>query len=306
MVEFRFAEWMAKFNKSYDNLAEYNQKLANYIQNDIRLVEHVRDHPEMTYTVAHNYHSDLSEDERLARFQEIEEDDEYDYVVPPMANSELMNLYATNLDWCKKGHCNAIRFQGKCQSCWAFSANAVFESKHSIKHGVLTTASEQQCVSCQNTPSCGGGVQGRCLGTSQTFNGFAHLSEFPYTSGQKGVVPKCSLSKYGNSNKRIRGNVKIGITKYSHSAMFSEIQNGPVWTNLHGSATAFHNYDGGIINSGCDASKLDHGVAVVGYGVTSSGTGYWRIRNSWAKSWGESGYARIIKMGDGDGMCGMY
>lgn len=59
-----------------------------------------------------------------------------------------------------------------------------------------------------------------------TGDGFAHLSEFPYTSGQKGVVPKCNLSKYGNSNKRIRGNGKISLTKYSHSAMFTEIQNG--------------------------------------------------------------------------------
>ena len=50
---------------------------------------------------------------------------------------------------------------------------------------------------------------------------------------------------------------------------------------------------------------MDHGVAVVGYGhadVNGTDTPYWWVRNSWGKTWGESGYMRIIR---GKNACGI-
>jgi len=45
---------------------------------------------------------------------------------------------------------------------------------------------------------------------------------------------------------------------------------------------------------------LDHGVIVVGYG-----SNFWKVRNSWGASWGESGYVRLARTGNGAGMCGV-
>merc|ERR1712034_181562 len=63
-------------------------------------------------------------------------------------------------------------------------------------------------------------------------------------------------------------------------------------------------YSGGIAHpskSACSPKKLDHGVAIVGFGV-ESGTKFWVIRNSWGASWGEKGYYRIVR---GAGACGL-
>ena len=63
----------------------------------------------------------------------------------------------------------------------------------------------------------------------------------------------------------------------------------------------FQQYGGGIF-SGCTAgAKVDHAIAVVGYG-TENGEDYWLIKNSWGPSWGENGFIRLKR---GVGMCGI-
>ena len=47
--------------------------------------------------------------------------------------------------------------------------------------------------------------------------------------------------------------------------------------------------------------QLDHCVQVVGYDTTKT-PGYWIVKNSWGKDWGESGYIRIQM---GHDLCGI-
>ena len=46
----------------------------------------------------------------------------------------------------------------------------------------------------------------------------------------------------------------------------------------------------------CQPGATNHITSLVGWGVDSKNTPYWILRNSWATSWGLSGYA-LFKRG---------
>ena len=77
------------------------------------------------------------------------------------------------------------------------------------------------------------------------------------------------------------------------------LQYGPVVT-AHFVSEPFKFYESGVFDgSGCDQGKLEyvnHASVIVGYDLTAT-IPYFKLRNSWADDWGESGYYRM-KIGE--------
>lgn len=63
-------------------------------------------------------------------------------------------------------------------------------------------------------------------------------------------------------------------------------------------AETWNSYSSGIMTV-CPVKPIDHCVQAVG---VDTGSGYWKVRNSWGTSWGEKGYIRIQY---GKNLCGL-
>jgi hypothetical protein len=64
------------------------------------------------------------------------------------------------IDWRDRGVLNAVRNQGGCGSCWAFSAVGAIEAAHAVQGKGLPQVSEQELVDCSRAygnQGCGGG-----------------------------------------------------------------------------------------------------------------------------------------------------
>ena len=101
------------------------------------------------------------------------------------------DVTATEVDWRTQGVVRAVRDQGGCGSCWAFSTVANSESAYAIKTGQLYDLSEQHPVDCSslNYGCDGGWMEYGAL--FLTTNGAILEKDYPYTSGATRLTGKC-------------------------------------------------------------------------------------------------------------------
>jgi len=177
-----------------------------------------------------------------------------------------------------------VKNQGYCGSCWAFSATEQIESDSMRTLGTSYILSPEQITQCDTTSyGCNGGWTEHAYKYVNKAGGIETEADYPYTS-YSGTTGTCS---YVKSKSVIK--VDSYKTISGESSMASYVQaTGPLSVCLD--ASSWNSYTGGIM-SVCGQS-VDHCVQAVGVYPASSG-GYWKVRNSWGTSWGESGYIRL-------------
>jgi C1A family cysteine protease len=293
--EAAFTSWMVKYEKNYAPEEIFYR--FEVFKSNMDFVEEWNN-ANHTSTVEMNKYADLTSAEFGMIYNGLKTELARGGKVATL--SDLPQTYPSgSLDWRQSGAVTGVKDQGQCGSCWAFSTTGSMEGVIKIKHGVLTSLSEQALVDCSTSygnMGCNGGLMDNAFKYAMA-KGLPTEAAYPYTSGTTGKGGTCkayTMSAY----TQLTGYKDVTHTADALGAA-SDIE--PVSVAIQANQPAFQLYKGGVITSGC-GTNLDHGVLVAGYGTDASAGPYWLVKNSWGTSWGEAGYVRISRNND---VCGI-
>jgi len=279
--KYMWEQYKQEYHKSYTTESEETTRFGNFLTNLKIAEKRNAEEKAANGTAVHGItkFSDLSQEEFASRYllsdasKRVGGAEVLEISEPPKMDLGLV-------DWAGK-LTTPVKDQGYCGSCWAFSATEQIESDIMRTKGQTVLLSVEQIVQCDSTSyGCSGGWTENAYSYVKKAGGLEKESDYPYSSYQ-GTTGRCS----SNSAKYV-ATVSGYTTLKSESAMGTYVQQtGPLSVCVD--ASSWNSYRGGIMSS-C-GKRVDHCVQAVGVDTAS----YWKVRNSWGTSWGESGYIRL-------------
>jgi len=312
---------MQRWNKTYA-ADEHEIKFQNFQANLQDMKERKMKAPSAEF--APNQFSDMSKEEFGRRLNKIQNSPKTTLNKACLAKgitAPLMDTTAipASFDWRQHGKVTAVKDQGQCGSCWAFSTIGNIESQWAIGKNKLEQFSEQLLVDCSTgcapeppygnvcNQGCDGGWQWNAFGDIVSWGGVMSEKAYPYTAvdGTCMFNKKSVVASIKNYTCLSDPNSFNGADENQMAAFL--VSHGPI--SIAMDADFLMSYTSGVIdpvpNSACQGTQLDHALLIVGYGVDSTKTPklpFWIVKNSWSADWGEKGYFRIIR---GQGACGL-
>jgi hypothetical protein len=223
-----------------------------------------------------------------------------------------------SINWRDTEVVTAIKNQGQCGSCWAFSATEAIESQMILGTGgkPRITLSPQQIASCAPSTGtygcqgCNGGFTEGAYEYVKSAVGLANSFYIPYqqslteTDATK-ACPTAKVAQIDGEMQELSGGYaqvtgyKYAVKPCTSGACTSQdlkgfataLESSPLSVCVN--AGAWNDYTGGVMTSAAcgpmGADYQDHCVMATGFNNTAP-TPYWIVRNSWASTFGEEGY----------------
>jgi len=232
--------------------------------------------------------------------------------------------------------------QGQCGSCWAYAAGAALNAHAEINNN-SHRYSFAQIVACTPNPQhCGG--SGGCDGATVTLAyeyamaaGLRLDVDFPSKPGgsqaecpvdlkapssllSTGFASKAVLLPDGSEMHTLPDELRAGgamgmqgwiqLPKNKEKPLVRAlVEYGPIALAVAAGHEWNWYYHGILTPQGCDRNHvISHAVVLYGYGRAINEkygeVKYWRIKNSWGRSWGEDGNIRVQRVDQEDSRCG--
>lgn len=294
-----FKLWQTKHQKFYGTPMEEIHRALVFFANYLKVKSH---DASLGWTVELNGFADMDTKEFTTKYTGLN-------LASRPASKNVKTFNPTNVgdnpksvDWRAQGAVNPIKNQGSCGSCWAFSANAGFESAAYLAgYTPLYSYSEQQLVDCateEGNQGCNGGWMTSAYDYVIKVGGLQTEQSYPYT----GKDDACTSDKSKFAPPQITGYIEVPENRCD--LLETAVAQQPVTVAVDANAWQF--YKNGVFSSAFCTNYLNHGVAAVGYSNDASKP-YWIIRNSWGTTWGEEGYMLLNKVSNAgkQGLCGV-
>ncbi|KAG2238486.1 hypothetical protein Bca52824_092278 [Brassica carinata] len=305
-----YLQWSVEHGKTNNNnngIINQQDERFNIFKDNLRFIDlHNENNKNATYKLGLTIFADLTNDEyrslylgarteparRMAKAKNVNR--KYSAAV----NNEAL---PETVDWRQKGAVNAIKNQGTCGSCWAFSTAAAVEGINKIVTGELISLSEQELVDCDKSynQGCNGGLMDYAFQFIMKNGGLNTEQDYPYHGSN------------GKCNSLLKNSRVVTIDGYEdvptkdETALKRAVSYQPVSVAIEAGGRVFQHYQSGIFTGKC-GTNMDHAVVAVGYG-SENGVDYWIVRNSWGTRWGEDGYIRMERnlASSKSGKCGI-
>ncbi|KAL0684601.1 hypothetical protein Bca4012_051449 [Brassica carinata] len=234
-----YEEWMEKHGKkkmmTQNNGLVTDQRFEIFKDNLRFIDEH--NNKNLSYKLGLTRFADLTNDEYRSIYlgakpkkRVLKTSDRYE----PRVGDAL----PASVDWRKEGAVAAVKDQGSCGSCWAFSTIGAVEGINKIVTGDLISLSEQELVDCDTSynQGCNGGLMDYAFEFIIKNGGIDTEEDYPY----KAADGRCDQNRKNAKVVKIDG--YEDVPENNEAALKKALANQPISVAIEAGGRAFQLY----------------------------------------------------------------